>query len=1491
MDKLTKLNKHETNPFRPDLPESITGISPDLYDFLRELAETLREQHNLTQAGDTTFSWEVLTQVDLKRRYNVGSLGRFYHPTYGVIHARYCRISGMRNTEWLGAPVGIRTDGDPLKWAVTNDFTKSTPDLVVGLGGWYVLPPDDSYGWVIVNGVNIQAVAMRKRTNIAQFDKFVWGANDRIADAAAVEGKVFGSILGVSDGITEINDSDITGDYALVAKADRLGTEEFQRFQPLFWTTNFPSTMIASLTTDGETLICDGIFYKSNDLVGVIWESEDRWDHPWTAYDTNKDYSNCVLEFVMNLSGDTPDIDDVNGPVLTIQSGERTWFVRLNNYKVSGSATSAEIRLDFDDLAGGFEMDDPVDPTNIDRMFIGFVSTSYSTGEVTELAEPEVAQMRLSNIHATGTNATLIAGIGAPINKLRMTNGYDDTYNLCPERLVRNVYKLGYRDWFNHYVGMSHYFYWEWDSGEERFITVNRDQPLNPCARAWHLDLCKRLKTLGFTFIMSISYEMLNNFMPADWRQLDSDGLPALSGWEPPSSLYSPCNPTAMAYLDKVFVEFADILAEAELPIHMQVGEPWWWVDFRTQKPYFYDPDTVAKWETDTGLSTPIITDMKLPSSSEEIAFLNWLGDRLCDSTLQKINAVRAKYPSVVSYVLVYLPQILNDHGPTATPEVARVNMPVGWAKPAWDVLQLEDYDFVIEDRPDLSEAGRLLAEQRLKYSRDEQQYFAGFVLFKEDEQIWASTSNAIRQAWEFGVPEVFVWAYTQVMRDGYVNQLDPDNLFRQWNIPAGYAFVEHQADSERRIKNWIKAQVDAAVDSIATLQAQVNQLAGSGGIGGLTVRITAAEKTLAEQGSLITRQNGLVSRSLASLSDRVSILEQLKNSGSGAGLVTIRTDLNNLTNSYNTYTSFNNSRVDILRTQVDGLLATTSTLPGQFEGINTHLSGLDDRITNLNLWQLADVPDDYSANAGYFLQVLNDGSGVTFSPLTAGIVAFTPTGGLSSTDVQSALNELDTEKARLDGAAFSGTITVPDLAYNASTWDGSAAVPTRNAIRDKIEAMVPALLPTGGASGTILQKYAGIDYATTWSALTAGIVTFTPTGTIASTDVQSAIAEVASEAVPRVVSTDNGIARFDGTNGAVQNSGVIIDDSNNVTGWTSFMKGTGLASTPYFGVGTVGTAWAAGTSNLFEVNESLNSTAAGSRTVFSATSVANGTAGSNLLRGFNFLMDWNSSGTCALLVGVSGVVRSLSGTVTLARGVASRIRNLGGTITTANTYEAIAPTNSGSIGTLTGLYIGSHAIAGVTTAWGVYQQGPDNNAFEGKLRVGGATAPTNSLSVTGSADISGSLTVLDDSYDASTWDGSAQVPTKNAIRDKIEALITSIAAKLTGTALTSSAALIPTLNSPWINYGGGFGGARYYKSADGVVHIEGLIQAPGGSSTSGVVLFTLLAGYRPPDTLMFGPWSGGGSCRIDVQSNGDVVMQSGNTAFTSLSGIKFIPA
>ena len=72
------------------------------------------------------------------------------------------------------------------------------------------------------------------------------------------------------------------------------------------------------------------------------------------------------------------------------------------------------------------------------------------------------------------------------------------------------------------------------------------------------------------------------------------------------------------------------------------------------------------------------------------------------------------------------------------------------------------------------------------------------------------------------------------------------------------------------------------------------------------------------------------------------------------------------------------------------------------------------------------------------------------------------------------------------------------------------------------------------------------------------------------------------------------------------------------------------------------------------------------------------------------------------------------------------------------------------------------------------------------------------------------------------------------------------------------------------MNYGSGFAGVRYFRDERGRVTIEGMMQA----GSDGVV-FTLLEGFRPAETLVFCCWSGGGPYRVDVRASGEVEAQA----------------
>src|SRR4028118_1256756 len=71
-----------------------------------------------------------------------------------------------------------------------------------------------------------------------------------------------------------------------------------KRFDPRYWSVNFPRPMMAGVTTPApDALRGECVFYKADDLAGLIWEAEDRWDHPLLGYETSRDFRGCRLSF------------------------------------------------------------------------------------------------------------------------------------------------------------------------------------------------------------------------------------------------------------------------------------------------------------------------------------------------------------------------------------------------------------------------------------------------------------------------------------------------------------------------------------------------------------------------------------------------------------------------------------------------------------------------------------------------------------------------------------------------------------------------------------------------------------------------------------------------------------------------------------------------------------------------------------------------------------------------------------------------------------------------------------------------------------------------------------------------------------------------------------------------------------------------------------------------------------------------------------------
>jgi uncharacterized protein (TIGR02217 family) len=584
-----------------------------------------------------------------------------------------------------------------------------------------------------------------------------------------------------------------------------------KRFGAPYWTVDFPRPMMAGVCTAGPSgLRIDCLFYRKDDLAGLIWASEDRYDHPLLRYETSRDYRRCQLGFRWRSEG-VKTLDAPFGPTLTIEGrdeagSERTWLVRLWNY-ANGVAEDAQISLDLADLRAGFAAGgDPVFTGDVDRMFISLVAPDYDASDA-PLDEPCASWVELSEIACAGSGSVLSLGdVMVPEHRLRIATGYDDLYHLTPERVLRNVLALGYRGLINHYVGMSHYF----ELGADGLVDASA--ALNAPCTAWHRDFAERSRALGFELILSLSYELLDQHCPEAWKQRTIEGAPALTSWVPPSALLSPAHDGAMAYLANIAVALTEIAVTAGLRMRLQVGEPWWWVTGDHQL-CLYDAAAVARFEP-----API-EDLRGPLDSAQRDTLDAAGALLAQSTAGLCAAVKAVAGDAQCLLLTYLPSVLDP----AVPAVRRANMPLDWAAPAFDLLQLEDYDWAAAGAHGATQAGITSAGARLGYSAAQQHYFAGFVASPEQAGAWQSIAEAAERAFARGTAEVFVWALPQVLRDGFVwfetgeeamepfdDVLFPVGVGREASVEPGFstAIVETAGGAEQRNADWADARM-----------------------------------------------------------------------------------------------------------------------------------------------------------------------------------------------------------------------------------------------------------------------------------------------------------------------------------------------------------------------------------------------------------------------------------------------------------------------------------------------------------------------------------------------------------------------------------------------------------------------------------------------------------------------------------------------------------
>lgn len=181
---------------------------------------------------------------------------------------------------------------------------------------------------------------------------------------------------------------------------------------------------------------------------------------------------------------------------------------------------------------------------------------------------------------------------------------------------------------------------------------------------------------------------------------------------------------------------------------------------------------------------------------------------------------------------------------------------------------------------------------------------------------------------------------------------------------------------------------------------------------------------------------------------------------------------------------------------------------------------------------------------------------------------------------------------------------------------------------------------------------------------------------------------------------------------------------------------GSFLESQHVFNSTFTGTTWTNPLSfNLFSTYVDFpSSPLSGSMNNIQSVVTSTGAFGSNAMRNMNFTSSYGGTGTWNNVFGSLGTISNTgSGTMSAVSSARNSINQsgFGGTITTGKLFEANAPTNNGTIGTLYGFYSSPLNVGTMTnTPYGFYMEGTsDYNYIGGKLGIG-TTIPSDKLTV-----------------------------------------------------------------------------------------------------------------------------------------------------------------
>ncbi len=479
------------------------------------------------------------------------------------------------------------------------------------------------------------------------------------------------------------------------------------------------------------------------------------------------------------VEGDTHEVDYVHGIIYGGGGGYPLGGVMKIAFNYHNQQT---YEIDFDNMKTGTHpyWSSTLSSNNITRIMIGIIHNDYVKDDMRCLGESKEFSVTFGDIVITNGDLGGSIPTDKPKSYLSIAENYDNETSRNPVRLIKDMYKLGYTGRLNLYIGTSHFYD---KKGELNGPSGLGDMYLDPTKtinkgfKNWLKYLCKALKTIGEDIIISISMECLQ--MPEAWKQRMSNGEAGQTGWDPPTSFYSPCNQDVRTYWKALAKDCLQIAIDEGLDPWLQLGEPWWWFqefmpgDINTpypeKPPCWYDDATKASYLEEFGVPMPIYnTTQNLQKTSELEHLTGWLKNKLgAFSDVAKEAAIEknCKYG-----VLFFPPSILDkDRVPWVMREC---NTPFSyWKSPKLDYFQIEDYDWLVpgvEYHKDVYD----FPLRYLNYTNDKVHYFSGFVWPEYGIDItlqWKRIEEAAKDANSLQFLGTYIWAGTQIRKYDWV--------------------------------------------------------------------------------------------------------------------------------------------------------------------------------------------------------------------------------------------------------------------------------------------------------------------------------------------------------------------------------------------------------------------------------------------------------------------------------------------------------------------------------------------------------------------------------------------------------------------------------------------------------------------------------------------------------------------------------------------------